>query len=559
MRESKVLKRTPALSSRIVRASRPAAAKTAPRTAKAPPTKAAQQKPEKPAKAPAKSSPVPISRAVTAFDATAFEDFDQAAAAALRSCKRAWLSESNAERARDRFCEFAERSLRPALLIGPSLSALLRERARLMKLGFKAIVLDSQEGRIARAELEALRRGGALLVLATTDVLARAEVQAALARVEFGSVAIDAAELASAQGHEFRPGFARLPELITGFANAALFALSRPVRAEVRARARDALGLAHAALVDAPPVSPEIRLEARAVRGERRNATLLSLLPDLPERGVILCATPHDVDALCAVIGAEHGSVCRIHAAMPAADRARMLERFESGSGRALLVTTSALAPDAGFPGLGETAASEPRVGFGLDTAAELGFVLHHHAPASLEQYVREVASLRSSGAVALMFYDSSHRSMNQAILEQQRLPAHKVEPFARALEASLAAGRPVKHEALALQTGISRRTSERLIALFADAGLVQRDGQGIALQKANNEREKRYVDLAGALASLAQSDSARLVAVERYAESGECKRRALAQYFGTALTANCGHCDGCRSRGHSEQKANSR
>jgi superfamily II DNA helicase RecQ len=303
-----------------------------------------------------------------------------------------------------------------------------------------------------------------------------------------------------------------------------------------------------------------LRLDVRSVRGERRNPTLLSLLPELPERGVIVCATPHEVDAVCAVIGAGHGSVCRIHAAMPPADRAMMRDRFALASGRALLVTTSALAPDVGLPGLGETTASEPRIGFGLEVLMEdVGFVLHHHAPASLEQYLREVSALRAPEALALLFYDSSHRSMNQAVLEQQRLPALKLEPFTRALEAALATGKPVKHEALAFQIGVSRRTSERFIALLVDAGVARRDATGIALQHTGLELAKHSAELARALESLQRGDLGRLASVERYAESAACKRRVLGDYFGEAAAANCGRCASCRSVGGVERKTQAR
>ncbi|HET9931579.1 MAG TPA: RecQ family zinc-binding domain-containing protein, partial [Polyangiaceae bacterium] len=447
-----------------------------------------------------------------------------------------------------------------ALLVGASFSTLLREKLRLAELGIPHVLLDSSEGRVARNDAEALRRGGPLVVLVTSEVLGRAEVQSALERSEFGAVAIDSAELAADRGHEVRPSFGLLPARLQVLGSVSRFAFSRPVPSEVRKQAGERLGFGSTVVLEGALVDPAVRLESRAVRGERRNATLVELLPSLPERGVILCATPHEVDGLCAVLGKEHGSVCRVHAAMPAADRHVMRERFDAEKGRALLVTTSALGPDVGIPGLGESALSEPRVGFGADTApGALGFVLHHHAPASLEQYVRELAWLRSADAVSLVFYDSSHRSMNGAILEQARLPSQKLEPFARALESTLAAGRPLKPEALALQAGTSRRTSERMLALWIDAGLARRDKGTIVLEKTPAERAGLVDALARTLQQLEHDDAKRLAAVERYAESNECKRRALAQYFGRSLEPNCGSCSSCRPRAAAERQAHAR
>lgn len=443
-----------------------------------------------------------------------------------------------------------------------SLSTLLREKARLAELDLPHVLLGGSDTRIARAENDALRRGGALIVLVTSDALGQAEVQGALTRADIAAVAIDGAELASDAGHELRPSYALLPARLAAFSAASRFALARPVTADVRRQAQVRLGLADATVLEGAVVDPAVRLESRAVRGERRNATLIELLPSLPQRGVILCATPHEVDGVCAVLGKESGSVYRVHAAMPHADRRSMSERFDADMGRALLVTTSAFGPDVGIPGLGESATNEPRAGFGADLVPRgLGFVLHHHAPASLEQYVRELACLGPStpDALSLVFYDSSHRSMNQAILEQLRLPSQKLEAFARVLEATLGGNRPLKAEALALQTGVSRRTSERLLALLLDAGLLRRDAAGIAIENTPAERGPRLEALARALHGLQRDDATRLAAVERYAESSECKRRVLGHYFGRRLESNCGHCSNCRPHADTQRQANAR
>ncbi|MFZ5892118.1 MAG: RecQ family zinc-binding domain-containing protein [Myxococcota bacterium] len=552
-KSSSTLKRAQAVEPRRTRSTAPAPLPSA-RPAAGKPKQATPSEAPKPIAKPAALPSAPA----RSFDASAFASHDEAARAALQKTRAAWISDADGELSRARFCEVMQRAKRPSLLVSASLSTLQREKARLSG---RTLLLQSNEGKLSRGDAEALRTGSAGLVLLTIDTLMQEDVLRALERASVGAVAVDGAELAAAHGHELRPAFARLPELLPRLGKPALFALARPVPRAVRTDAQRRLGLVDVPMLEAPPVAASVLLETRAVRGERRNATLLELLADLPRPGVILCATPHEVDAVCAVIGPEHGSVCRSHAAMPASERAAMRARFESES-RALLVTTSALAPDAGLPGLGETATTEARVGFGLQGArADLGFILHHHAPASLEQYVRELSSLgaANSEAVALLFYDSSHRSTNHAILEQQRLPALKVEPFARALEAALNSGKPLRLEALALQTGLSRRTSERFVALFSDAGLVRRDKAGVALLQNGEALHVASAALGAALTELQRGDASRLAAVERYAEATECKRRVLAQYFGASAGAACGHCTSCRARGGSARHAGAR
>jgi len=571
MRETNIRKSSPAVKSRTGKAQpkpapepvkpalRPRApVALAPSPAKPVPAAPKQRAAARPV-APPPARAAQAKSAPPAFDPTAFGSHDEAARAALQKTRAAWICDADAERSRARYFDVVRRLRRPSLLVSASLVTLLREKLRLSALGLPVLLLQPSEGRLPRGDVEALLGPGPLLVLVSSEALFHDEVLSALERASLATVAVDGAELASERGHEHRPSFARLPELLQRFGKASLFALARPVPSAVRREAQQRLGLADACVVEAPLVEPHVLLDARAVRGERRNTTLLEVLAELPRPGVILCATPHEVDAVYAVIGSERGVVCRVHAGMPVAERAHMLARFNAESAPALLVTTSALGPDAGLPGLGEGATSEARTGFGLGgVRSDLAFVLHHHAPASLEQYARELGGLGAGGAeaIALLFYDSSHRSMNQAILEQQRLPAAKVEPFARALEAALGLGKPLKLEALALQTGLSRRTCERLIALFVDAGLVRRSAAGLSLLKAGDALQSASAGLATALEALTRADSSRLGAVERYAEANECKRRILAQRFGTTLEAACGRCVSCRARGTAQRQA---
>ncbi|MGC4092504.1 MAG: RecQ family zinc-binding domain-containing protein [Polyangiaceae bacterium] len=540
MRESNIRKSSPLLK---------------PRSAKPANAKPASAKPSPSSSKPPRGEPP----ALRVAEPTLPAGHDDAARVALQKTRSAWIIDGDVERARSRYFDVARGLKRPALFVAASLGSLERDKARLLEQGVRVVLLQPVDGRIARADLEALRNGGPLLVLVTSEALHQEEVLRALERAAIGSVTIDGAELAAERGHEFRPSFARLPTALQRLGKVSLFALSRPVPAAVRREAQQRLGMADTLLVEAPALEPSVLLDTRAVRGERRNATLLEVLAELPRPGVVLCATPHEVDGVCAVLGAERGLLCRVHAGMPSAERAAMLEQFQVEERPALLVTTSALAPEMGIPGLVESPGAEARIGFGSGrTRRDLAFVLHHHAPASLEQYLRELSGLGAGGspATALMFYDSAHRSMNQAILEQQRLPAHKVEPLARALESVLAAGKPLKLEALALQTGLSRRSSERLLALFVDAGIVRRDKGGLSLLATGDALQASVGALSAALEGLQRGDATRLGAVERYAEASECKRKVLAQRFGGAGEAACGHCSSCLARSANKQRA---
>jgi ATP-dependent DNA helicase RecQ len=237
---------------------------------------------------------------------------------------------------------------------------------------------------------------------------------------------------------------------------------------------------------------------------------------------------------------------------MPAADRQAALARFHAeGQPPLVLLTTSAVGPDSGLSGIGETSDSEARPGFGLGpTRRDLRFLIHYHAPASFEQYAREISWLAADGgdARAVTLCDSAARSLNDAIFEQQRVPGRQAREVGRVLCEALASARQPTLEWLALQSGLSRRTTERIVALLADAGAIRRAGKGIEARESVASLEQRCEELALRLDALRVADRTRLAAVERWADGRECRARAIAQYFGgeAGAAGACGLCAGC-------------
>ena len=244
----------------------------------------------------------------------------------------------------------------------------------------------------------------------------------------------------------------------------------------------------------------------------------------------------------------------RVHAGMPKPDREAALSRF-AASANGVLLTTSAHAPDSGLPHLGERPEDEPKIGFGQSAPrADLRFVVHHQAPASLEQYACEVTWVGrdGQGGVALMLFDSAQLSLNDAILEQQRLREKQVLALLRALETFQRNGqvpqaKPLTVEWLALNSGLSRRTSERLVLLLADSGVLRRTPEGVRTVADGKVLSQAAEALARDLERLREGDRARLAAVERLADSSECRRRVFLRYFAGESGAPCGICSTCQ------------
>src|SRR6185369_13530289 len=196
-------------------------------------------------------------------------------------------------------------------------------------------------------------------------------------------------------------------------------------------------------------------------------------------------------------------------------------------------VAVSAYAPGSGLPGIGEQADA----GFGRGpNRRDLRFLVHYQSPASIEQYLREIQRVGADGAPALcvLLHESSHRSLHEVMLAQQRFRATHLAELARALETP------------ALGTGQSRRTTDRLTALLADAGVVSRSAGWVRVLCTATELDEACRRLGARLYALREQDARRLASVSAFAEAHECKLSCLSQYLGEGDSQNCSRCCTC-------------
>ena len=98
------------------------------------------------------------------------------------------------------------------------------------------------------------------------------------------------------------------------------------------------------------------------------------------------------------------------------------------------------------------------------------------------------------------------------------------------------------------LGTGQSRRTTDRLTALLADAGVVSRSAGWIRVLCTASELDEACRHLGAQLYALREQDARRLASVSAFAEAAECKLSCLSQYLGEGASPGCGRCSACVS-----------
>lgn len=476
-----------------------------------------------------------LEHAARALGAASFDAHDAQIARSAASGQDAWVVDVDAQHARARTFAMATQLQKPLLFVSPSHELLAQAYQTLLAARVPVVWLDAPN-EAARP----VRRGAPQLVLATPAAL-RSSAAVRLAGAGVACVVVDEAHLACELAHEFRPSYADLGEVFKAFAGAPVHALSRPVPTLVRQQASRLLGLRSPSWHAGMLLGPHVAVDARVVRAGARQAQLKELLSTLTPPGIVLCATPHEVDGLFATLKTAGVPVRRAHPGMPREVRSAELLAF-AAEDCSVLLGTSPYAPTSGLLGLREASGSAAS----RTPLPKARFLVYYHAPASLEQYVRDLGSLHGSAgaAVSILFYESAHRSLNDAILAQQRLTAAQCEDLGRALALLASQKRSLSLEALALHSGQSRRTTERLLCLFRDARLLSSETSAPPLLL-GEELHAACQQLGHRLQALRSGDAGRLAAVESFAEGRDCRARALCHYFGQSASP-CGRCSRC-------------
>jgi superfamily II DNA helicase RecQ len=423
--------------------------------------------------------------------------------------KTALLAES--PRARDAavFAAAALAAPRPVLVASP-LAAQLAASAQ-KRGGVEVALLSGASSAAERAAVKKrLARGGTLLLVVEPAQLFDSELRQLVAKAPLALVGVAAAHACSEHAHELSPGYLSLREARRALGATVLATCTRTSERVVE-QVLEAIGGDPAGLIRSAP--PELELRAQVVRPSERKAALFAAIQAHGAPGVVLAATPQEVDGVFAELNARGITAVRLHSAMAPHERSAALERFASLRERLVLVTQSPHACAAGLAGC-----SDAELGIGsAPPRADLAFVVHYQAPLSPEQLFEDLAWL-PPGAHSLVLADSSDAALVQALLAQQRVKPAAIEAVAQAL-LSAPSDRPLFSDTLALRAGTSRRSAERVLSALGDRNLILRDnGQIARAQAVDLAAEARL--LSARFATLRAADAQRAEAIAQYVTS---------------------------------------
>ncbi|MEU3461947.1 RecQ family ATP-dependent DNA helicase [Streptomyces sp. NPDC006733] len=414
----------------------------------------------------------------------------------------------------------------PTVVVSP-LIALQRDQVQglLRRDGADAAAINSTQSAGENSAVWDRISGGDIdFLFLAPEQLTKDEVVEQLAAARPALFVVDEAQCVSSWGHDFRPDYLRLRQVIQRIGRPPVLALTASAAAPVRADIIAQLGMEDVHEIVTGFDRPNIHLEVIPFQDDavKRRAVIERAAAE-PKPGLVYAATRREAEDYARELGELGLDAAAYHAGLRAAERTDVHHRFLEGE-LDVVVATSAF-------------------GMGIDKP-NVRFVLHASVPGSLDAYYQEIGRAGRDGkpARAILAYRAQDLGM-QRFFAAGRPDPDTVAQVAQQLKAHRA---PVSPSELREETDL---TASRLTAVVnlleqVDALSTTDEGKlqpvpGISAARAAREA----VELGDARQQLERS---RVDMMRGYAETIGCRRRFLLGYFGQSQDGECGTCDRC-------------
>jgi ATP-dependent DNA helicase RecQ len=429
----------------------------------------------------------------------------------------------------------------PTVIVSP-LIALQKdqlESIRASSLAEAAIVNSNVRAADKREAFEKLETGDLEFLFLAPEQLANEDTMSKLLANPPTLFVVDEAHCMSEWGHDFRPEYGRLGKFIEQLGRPRVLALTATAAPQVREEIVTRLGMKDARTVVWGFDRPNIHLAVETCPDEpTKRRLVVDRVRDLvragQKPGIVYTATRAHAEDVAKWLSEEaHLKAEPYHAGLKKERREQIQDWFMTDVVDVIVATNA--------------------FGMGVDKP-DVRFVLHYDVPEAPDAYYQEIGRAGRDGqpAQALLLYRPEDAGMRKAMASSGKLAEDQVETVLTAIQDAPRGGIDTKDLAAQLaeeHENLSAAKVAKSINRLEEIGAVKVSAEG----QVTATRKRVNVEKAAG-AAVEEQEAYRRYRVGRveimkgYAETTECRRHYLLNYFGEQSDDLCNHCDNCET-----------
>ncbi|MGB8644287.1 MAG: RecQ family ATP-dependent DNA helicase, partial [Anaerolineae bacterium] len=385
-----------------------------------------------------------------------------------------------------------------------------------------------------------LEEGRFRILLVAPERLRSGSFRQALARVSLKLLVVDEAHCLSQWGHDFRPDYLHVADVRRDFQSHPPITLALTATATLRVQDDiiHLLGLPRAErlvtgfnrenlkleVLSAPDVKAKLRF-VREILASREGAT------------IIYAGTRHDVEEVAEFVTQVVGlNAVFYHAGLDADTRTAIQDQFLAGDVPVIVATNA--------------------FGMGIDRP-DVRLVLHYTMPGTLEAYYQEAGRAGRDGlpARAVLLHSARDAGLHEFFINNNS----PTERDLSILHGFLQRTPDTSFEAIESSTGISEVKTRVAVQELETVGVIRRlpsDALGALCVEVRTLPGAQLATVARHIATRQEYRRNLLGRMVSYAETNECRRRVILNYFGDRGTADAAICcDNCQVRSEAQSQ----
>ena len=431
-----------------------------------------------------------------------------------------------------------------ATLVVSPLIALMKDQVdALRSRGLPATFINSSISESEqRARIEALKRREHKLVYVAPERFRSSRFNSALQSVPISLFAVDEAHCISTWGHDFRPDYLRLRNVIRTLGKVQTLALTATATPYVRSDIIQQLGLNQPQTFVSGFDRPNLSIEVIHTEREREKIAHIKRLANRSSgSGIIYTSTRKAVEQVGAKLRDAGLSVSMYHAGMSDSIRIKAQDDFMSGR-KQMIVATNAF-------------------GMGIDKS-DIRFVVHYQMPGSIEAYYQEIGRAGRDGlpSTCVLLFNYADKNTHDFFIEGSYPDISVIKQVYESLAST-------ELKRIELSTAeIARRTGERnemavqsALYVLERAGHIQRTAPALNRAGRGAQQGRSIVmldEVPPTQLRIDPRDVSRRGELERrklremidFCYTDYCYRAHILRYFGDRQhKRQCGTCGNCR------------